>query len=187
MTPLLPLEDFRRVLGWNPFHFWGLADDKVPVTRDCQTVLREYAWQRSDAAGRDDIRRAIETAEKTLKDYLNYSIAPEYQEVTQPWARYFDASRERIIQMDGAGRWIAPRIPGAGYVQAVGIESLVTVGTAVKSDPPQMGDSLVFSDQDGDGLDDTFTIILATTETDPDNLAVYFTASDRLDGQGPGE
>lgn len=181
MTPLLPLEDFRRILGWNPFHFWGLANADVPVTQACPSVLKEYAWQHVDAAGRAEIRAAIESAESLLRDYFGYAVAPEYREVTMPWPRFFDNSRTRIGQWDATGRWIAPKLDGVGYVQAAGVESLALIGTAAKSDPPVGGDTLVFSDRDGDGLDDTFTITMATIETDPDKIAVYFVAADRLD------
>lgn len=179
---LLPLEDFRRVLGWQPFHFWGLANDTVPVTSKCNTVLKEYAWQGQDAAGRAEIREAIETAEGILRDYLGYAVAPQYLEITEPWARYYDASRERIVGADATGRWIAPRLPGAGYIQAIGVETLTLVGTVSVA-----GATLVFTDADGDGLYDTFIATIATAEDEPEKIAIYFAAADRLDGEGVGE
>lgn len=187
MTPLLPLDDFRRILGWNPFHFWGLANADVPVTQSCPSVLKEYAWQHVDAAGRSEIRQAIESAEGLLRDYFGFAVAPEYREIEIPWARFADNARTRFGQSDATGRWIAPRLPGVGYVQAAGVESLALIGTAVKSDPPvPLTDTLVFTDRDGDSLDDTFTITMATTETDPDKIAVYFVAADRLDNEPVG-
>jgi hypothetical protein len=38
----------------------------------------------------------------------------------------------------------------------------------------------VYSDADGDGLDDTFTVVVATTVTDTAQIAVYFAPADRL-------
>lgn len=186
MTPLLPLESFRNILGWNPFHFWGLSNSTVPIMAKCPQLVKEYAWQDVDAAGRDDIRHAIESAEGQLADYLGYSVAPKYSEITVAWPRYYDNSRERIAAIDATGRWIAPRLPNSGFLQAVGVESLTLVGTATKSTPPAGGDTLVFSDKDGDTLNDTFTITMNTAETDPDKLAVYFVAADRLDSEPVG-
>lgn len=183
MTPLLSLESFRQtVLGMNPFHFWGLANDDVPVTAACKDLLKEYGWQDTDYVSRDDMRQAIENAEALLADFLGFYPAPKYFEQTVDWPRYFDNTRSRLSPMDATGRWIAPRLPAAGYLQAAGTELLTLVGTATKSNPPAGGDGLVFSDRDGDGLMDTFTITLATAEDEPGKLAVYFAAADRLDG-----
>lgn len=181
---LLALEDFRRVLGWHPHHFWGLSDNvKTPVNTSCDDVLKQYAWQDTDAAGRADIAEAIESAERILRDYLGYDIAPRYREETVAWPRYYDKSRERHAPWDAEGRWIATRLPNGGYVQAVGVESLTLVGTVTVAAPA----ALVFSDRDGDGLYDTFTATMATTQTDPDKLALYFASGDRLDGESAGE
>lgn len=181
MTPLLPLETFRSVLGFNPFHFWGLANLDVPITASCPTLLKESAWQGTDAAGRQEIREAIESAENLLAGYLGYNVAPKYTEVTVPWPRYFDNSRSRFATIDATGRWIAPRIPDSGYVQALGVESLTLIGNVTVA-----GLDLVFTDADGDGLADTFTATIATTETDPDKIAIYFVAADRLDSEPVG-
>lgn len=184
---LLSLEDFRRILGWNPYHFWGLANEDVPLTQACPTLLKTYAWQNDDAAGRTDIERAIESAESLLRDYLGYDVAPAFRTVTGLWPRYYDTSRGRLGGADSTGRWIAPRLDNTGYIQAIGVESLTLVGTVSKSNPPVGGDSLVFSDSDGDGLMDTFTATIATTETDENKLAIYFVAADRLDSEPAGE
>ncbi|MCL4395833.1 MAG: hypothetical protein M1482_13700, partial [Chloroflexi bacterium] len=56
----------------------------------------------------------------------------------------------------------------------VGAETLTLIGNA----------NVVLSDADGDGLNDTFTLSIATSVTDPDQLVVYFVAADRFDGSG---
>ena len=180
---LLPLEDFRRSMSYNPFHFWGLANATVPVTSNCNTILRQYAWQGTDRAGRAEIADAIESAETMLRNYLGYDVAPRYREETIPWPRYFNRAETRVANWDTQGLFIAPRLPwGSGHVQAIGVESLTLAGTVTTA-----GASLVYSDEDGDGLDDTFTATLATAETDSDKFAIYFAAADRFDGSGVGE
>lgn len=180
--PLLPLDDFRRHLGWNPYWFFGLSNSEhIPVTPACPAVVKEYSWQNSDAVGRSEIRDAIESAETLLRNYLGHAIAPQYAEVTFPWPRYFDNSMSRWGTWDATGRYIAPRLPaGYGQVQALGTELLTLVGTVTA------GVGLIFSNEYNGAatpIDDTFTITIATTETDPDKLAVYFVAADRLDGE----
>jgi hypothetical protein len=61
---LLPLDSWRADIGMSPWLFWGLADGQIISDQSkCSGLLREYSWQGSDTAGRDDLRRAIERVE----------------------------------------------------------------------------------------------------------------------------
>lgn len=175
---LLPLESFRQVLGYSPFHFWGMANAKVPQTSDCNTVLREYNYQYADRAARDNIRQAIQAAEDRMAEYLGHALAPQYRTDALDWARYGDYRvwrRDNIPAADG--RYISIRLP-VGEVRAVGVEMLSLLGTP----------ALTYSDADSDGLNDTFvTAAIATTQTDPNKIAVYFRGADRLDAEPVGE
>lgn len=177
MTPLLPLDIFRAELGLHPWHFWGLADSRyVPINSKCSGLVLEYSWQGSDAAGRDDIRRALESAEQKLRTYLGYWPAPAYVETAAlPWPRWNDAAQVRYRDLDASGRRVAMAAPD-GYVQAMGIEALTLLATAAP----------VYTDVFGTGFADTFTLTVATTVTDPAQIAVYFAAADRYDGSGLG-
>lgn len=176
MTNLLPLENWRRIIGYNPFHFWGMSNATVPVTSACNAVVKQYAWQSDNAAGRNEIIEAIETAEKRLRDYLGFPIAPEYHSETVTWPRYYRANAHRTGDIDPSGRRISLRLPD-NKIRAVGVETLTYIGNA----------AVVLSDQDGDGLNDTFTATIATTLTDVDEIAAYFAAADRLDNESAGE
>lgn len=174
---LLPLETFRHIFSIHPFHFWQLANfDDVPVTNDCDSVVYEYGWQNLDASGRVEIRDAIETAEAKLLRYLGYRVAPQYTETTVDFPRYNDHRLGNHRFADSYGRWLSVQLP-EGEIRAIGVESLTLIGSAV----------VIYSDQDTDGLDDTFTLSIATAETDPDKIAVYFAAADRLDGDAAGD
>lgn len=174
---LLPLEQFRKHFSFHPFHFWQLADTElVPVTTACDTTVYQYAWQGLDAAGRSEIQEAIEEAEQKLRRYLGYRVAPQYVESVVNYPLYTDHRLWNFSEIDANGRWISVQLP-EGEIQAIGVESLTAVGTA----------NVVATDEDNDNLDDTFTLTIATTETDPDKLAVYFTAADRLDNQPAGD
>lgn len=172
---MLPLDTWRALLGFHPLHFWGMADGRARVTSACNGLVREYAWQNVDAVGRAEIREAIATAEAKLAAYLRYRVAPAYGEATVPWPRYLDASLMRTRPIDPTGRWLSVQLP-EGQVQALGVESLTLIGTP----------AVVYTDTDGDGLIDTFTASIATTATDPAQIAVYVAAADRLDGDGLG-
>lgn len=171
MTNLLPLDSWRKYMGYNPFHFNGLSNSKVPVTSACNTLVQKYEWQRVDAVGRSEIVQAIESAEARLQEYLGYSVAPHYVIKTYDFPHYLDAHQWRIGLNIGADSRTIPVSLKEGYLQAVGIENVISIGDA----------ALAFIDQDGDGILDTFTASIATTATDPDSIAVYFTTADRVD------
>ena len=148
---LLPLENFRAELGLHPWFFWGLANTKMPINAKCSGLTLEYSWQGSDAAGRDDIRQAIARAEIKLRDYLGFWPAPRYQTAD-------------IAFWSGSGY-----LPD-GYVQGLGVEQLDLLGSAPVSMETRYGTP----------FPDTFAISLPTTLTNPDEIAVFFAANDRL-------
>lgn len=169
--PLLPLDIWRQEIGLNPWLFWGLADNRVILDQSkCSGLLREYSWQGADTAGRDDLRRAIERAEEKLFAYLGYRVAPQYVE-TEPmaWPRFEAANQARYASVDATGRRIAMLAPEF-HIQAMGVEQLTLVGTA----------GLLFSTRYTNGIKEYWKAQIATTVTDPLEIAVYFGASDRL-------
>lgn len=180
MTPLVPLDTFRQVMQMSPLGFWGLANKDAPIDSACDSLVREYAWQGS-GAGRSEIRDAMEYAETRLREQLGYSVAPAFVEESLLFPRYHDTAQRHAAYAGSDGRWIGLRL-GQSRAIAVGVEKLTSIGTVTVA-----GGSLVFSDSDGDGLNDTFTITIATTVTDPNEIAVYFAAADRLDGEPVGD
>lgn len=171
-TPIMPLEFWRQEIGYHPWHFWGLADANiVPVTSKCNDVVREYGWQENDQAGRADIRASIMTAEQILFDNLEYWPAPVYSEDTRPWPRYHDQRLYRSARMDVRGGWVPVRL-NEGYIQNIGVETNTAITLAVAITP---------SDEDGDGLQDTNTLTVVTSITDPKQIAVYVPLAERLD------
>jgi hypothetical protein len=169
--PLLPLDIWRAEIGFNPWLFWGLADGITVLDNSkCSGLVREYSWQGTDAAGRDDLRRAIERAETELSIYLQYRVAPQYVE-TLPleWPRFNDSSMVRYRDIDATGRRVAMLAPEF-YINSMGVEQLTLIGTA----------GLIFSSRFSTALKEKWTAQIATTATDPDEIAVYFTANDRL-------
>lgn len=161
---LLPLESFRQQFQFHPWHFWGLSDSALlKAYEGCSPLTRQYAWQNSDAASRSEIVRAIETAEQRLYDELDFWPAPVYDSETlaYPW------------RGQAWGRWGTVQL-ASHFVQAAGVEALTSISA---------GAAVVYSDTDGDSYDDTFTVgPIATSVTDPAEIAVYFAATDRFDG-----
>ncbi|MCC7208327.1 MAG: hypothetical protein IT323_13550 [Anaerolineae bacterium] len=170
----LPLDEFRRIIGFHPYHFWQLADnDKARITNNCNPLVKQYAWQNADAIGRAEILEAIELAERRLAEHLGFYPAPHYVSLSVPFPQFADRRQGYRRSWDAQGRWIGLSLQ-EGYVQTIGAESLTLIGNA----------NVVMSDADGDGLNDTFTLTIATSVTDPGQIAVYFVAADRFDGSG---
>ncbi len=158
-------------MGFHPWHFWGLANSTVPVNSACDDTVRKYAWQNADAVGREDIIKAICEAEQKLRDYLGYWPLPKYSSKQVKYPTYIDNRVRYYGYPDGDSRWISVSV-GENYLQAIGVEALTLLGTC----------NVTYSDPDGDGLNELFTITVATTKTDVSKIAVFFAAANRLNG-----
>lgn len=186
--PGTPLDVFRRAFQWNPRHFWGWAGTgKAKITAKCAGLLREYGWQDQDAAARSGIRHALAGAEETLARYLGYPAVPTYGEVTVPYPRLGDLRLHRAYAAGADGRRLPAQLP-LGELLALGVEARTTIGDCPQAGAiPYAGPSpaapyLIFRDRDGDGLPDQFEAAIATTVTEPGEIAVYVSANDRWDG-----
>lgn len=174
VAPRMPVEMWRSLIGFHPFHFWQLSNSsQVPITSQCNDLIRQYAWQDADAASREEIQEAIDSAETRLMEELNYWPAPRYIEETISWTHYYQSALANYSRAQVDGRWQGLPV-SSGYIQAIGVEDLNVISAS---------SALTYSDLDSDGLDDTWTLgPVATTVTDIKKIAVYFVAADRFDG-----
>jgi hypothetical protein len=168
---LLPLDEFRTEMGFNPYHFWQQANENVPVGSGCNSLISEYTWQRNDATGRNEIRQAIENAESRLRDYLGWSPLPHYVVKTIQFPRYPDPRFDKIGYAGIDARWMSMNLE-EGKIIAMGSQHFDVIDADV---------AVVFSDANGDGVNDHFTLTTPTTVTDPDEIALYFSLADRAD------
>ncbi len=165
---LLPLYTFYEMMGFHPWHAFGIAGiGDLAVNTGCDTLVRRYEWQNSDAAGALSVMQAIEDAETKLRQYLGYSPAPHYVTETLAWP-----------VSDGPwgsdGRWLDMQMEEE-EIRAIGVETVAAI---------QVAAAVTYTDEDGDGIDDTFTVSAATTITDTSQIAVYFSLADRFNGWG---
>lgn len=180
MTTLLPLEDFRREIGAPPWGFWGLYGSigVSELTNGCNPLTLKYGWQNVDAAGREDIEHALARAEEKLFEQLRYWPAPKYTEKTFPWPQFNDRRVSIVGYAGGTGQWQTVNA-GESYIQEVG----VLTRTLIEANVP-----ITLTDEDGDGLLDTFTSDpVVTTVTDVKEIALYFSAAQRWDGSAVSE
>lgn len=174
---LLPLERWRELMGYHPLHFWGMSHRTLAPSRgQCDSILPQHSWQYADATSRDDIARAIEDAESTIKSYLGYDVAPRYREQQVPFA----AHHETGIRYYGAytnanGGWFSAQLPD-GYVQAVGVETMEYLGDT----------DILVQDKDGDGYYETFqaAIEIPGDLTDPNEVVCFPRIATTTDSAG---
>lgn len=171
---LLSLEQFRRVLGMNPYHFWQLSNDSTPLQNVCDDLLFEQPWQNADAMSRASIRQAIDVAERKLREWLRYDVAPRYQTSIVDWPRRFNQTQQGYGDFSAIDRSISVALPYK-QVRAVGALTRVAIGDA----------AVTYADTNNDGLLDTFTATIATTVTDTSQIAAYFTTADQWDELAP--
>lgn len=170
------LEQWRRIINYHPYHFWQQANTLIPITSACNTIVRGHSYQSAQFVGRDTIREAIQRAEETLQPWLGYYPAPHYREVTLPFPKFPKADVQRLGYAGADDRWISINLP-EGYIQAMGLETL----TLIQANVP-----LVYTDENGDGIIDTFSLTVVTTALDAE-LAIYFNAVDRFTQEDPSE
>ena len=176
-TNLLPLDTWRGAMSFHPWHFWQLSDPTyTPVSSSCPSVVMQYAWQKADIVGRSEIINAIISAEEKMRTQLGYSVAPHYVEETILFPHYMDQRFDKSGYSGADGKWITIRLK-ENKINAVGVEARTLLDTS----------AVTYSDSDGDGLNDTFTLTVATTLTDPEEIAVYFAAANRIDGEDVSE
>lgn len=178
-TNILPLEAWRKSMGYHPWHFWGLKDDStLKVTSACNTIVTQYAWQKADALSRDAIRQGIMAAEGRLREHLGFSVGRVFVEETLRFPRPKHYGHSWLAPIDADGQWLAIRA-SEGYIRALGPETYSVISASAAATP---------SDQDGDGINDTFTVTISgVTVENLEEVGVYFIASDRLDGEGVSE
>lgn len=165
----VPIETFRQVLGYHPWHFWGFAHPTLaPLMGACDMAF-EYPWQAYDQLSRAEIRDVLDSTERIIAPHLNYDVGPVYHEEDINWPTYLvPADRSRRIAgpdlryLDLQLKW--PKI------HAAGVESFDLIDTP----------AVTLLDPNGDGLPDYFQVQVNTTVADVRNLAVYIAAADRL-------
>jgi len=172
---LLSLDRYAKIMGINPAHFWSayapdLNPQVFPLGGQCSNIWPHYSWQKSDQVSHYDLAVAIKQAEDEIARYTNFWPAPKWitNEVHKYPAHYNHTAYGLMWNVRGQKKSIAARW---GKIISPGQRAVSLIGTATVA-----GASLVYSDEDGDGLAETATVSLATTLTDANEINVYFSS-----------
>jgi hypothetical protein len=166
---LLTLEQWRAQFGMHPWHFFQLSNATVPLNAQCPTLTYQDAWQRADQVGRLQITQAIAYAEARFRQQLGYPLAPTFCEATITYPRPGDKRMEWLRRAGGLdNRWLPLQAPDSRIIGA---------GVAAESTPTTV--SVAYTDEDGDGLSETATVIATVPAgSAPAELVARFLAAD---------
>lgn len=172
-TPtLLSLDDYARVLGYPPPAFnQGASSIIFPGNLACQTIF-QHEWQEHDAVSREEIAREIAIAEQDIANYLGWWPAPRW--IAQDVKMYPRFHRREYYSGQGLNVRYQLKSLKANYGRIIepGQRAVTFIGTATALGAPC---SKTFSDEDGDGFDETVTVTCTgITTTDECEIKVYF-------------
>lgn len=144
---LLTLDRFFALVGMHPLTANQIGVTLNNVEYGCGHTLFQYGWQQS-RIGREDIAQAISDAETRIADLLGYDVAPRWN--------------KQDLRVVSAGMTSKT---SRGYVISGGLEGKSLVEAAV---------TVTYNDLDSDGYNETASISVTTTVTDPQEIAVYY-------------
>ncbi len=164
-TLLSPFE-WAQIMGISP---WQIGQMDLPARGACNDTMYQFEWQKNHLS-RDEISRAIAEAEFMFASNAGFWPAPKY--FTNEDIRY---PQDRL----GRGTWFNHDTGGGrkgirtkwGYVRSGGTfaRTLISAGEAV-----------VISASITAGDNDTFTVTVATSITDPLQIALYVPDTERM-------
>jgi len=183
---LLSLDRFAEIMGIAGPHFAGADAGAVfPYGGRCNDLWYQYQWQAHDRVSREDLARAIAEAEYEIAELVGFWPAPKF--IAQEVHRYPKFYRPEQLYKPGGSviqrgfptyplnsstgadnRPKSFKLDWGKFIQA-GQRALTLVGEATTA-----GGTLVYSDEDGDGFDETVTITLPTTETTECEIKVFY-------------
>lgn len=159
----LPLATWAKYMGLNPLHFEQVRIDGFPPL--CSNIYFQHEWQTADHVSREEIARAIAEAEYKIESALGYRLAPSWEvDEWHPTQRYF---RSELVNYNSAD------IRGLKQIVQADWGWLISGGMQVKS-LISAGVVITYSDEDGDSLEETATVIVATTAVDPNEIGIYY-------------
>lgn len=159
---LLSLDRFAQLTGISPVHFNQVA---LPGLETCGQVWFQYDWQKQESTSREEVARAVRSAEDSLEEYLGFSVLPKW---------YADV---KLTLPRGDGAHVSGRVtvPRSEYIMG-GIRKQ----TLIEADA-----AIVYSSTNlYVGYDDLATITIAQPAgvTDPEEIALYYPSQDGSEG-----
>jgi len=169
---ILPLARYAQIMGINPIQFMsGIAPTYFPDT-GCSDRWRQYDWQDEVKVSRDAIAREIQRAERDIAGKLGYWPGQVWViNDTVPYPKYHRHELTALYGHTPKGLYKGLALHWGKFIQGGTKEATLVGGASVS------GGHITFSDEDSDGFDETVTIVMSTSVTDPYEIGVFYSGS----------
>jgi hypothetical protein len=165
---LIPIDRVAYHLQLDPFHFNGITSNYRRNAYACSDTWYQHDWQSAGKLSRESIATALRMAEDIVVQHLQWWPVPQWIEEDVLMPNYFKTEWTNYYNATGRAKSVTASY---GFIVETGRK------TSSLIDSP----ATVFSDEDGDGLDETVTITFATTVTEEDELHLYYPNQDGRD------
>jgi hypothetical protein len=166
---LLSLDRWARIMGISPVHFAGAAGSTFwRIKGACDAVWTQHAWQSVHLVSREEVAATIRDVEAEIASYLHWDVAPTWHvDDTYAWPRAFDPS---YFGLHGDSVGGMPKLHlHRRKLLAPGVRAVAEVETAA---------AIVYSDDNADNFNETATLTVSTTVTDPRRIHLFFPGHD---------
>lgn len=179
----ISLEKFREILCLPAYPYWQLGQWRrdyprtvIPVnegTAPCAQFIFERCHQECTIAGRDQICKAIERADRAFLDYMRYPSAP-----SALCAEFFFGPGDHCLNVTGQKPFRGGTLQLPHYkIQQLGKETLTYLQTLTFDPATQL------TDQNSDAIYDRATITIAKPlmagTVAADEITIFFVEADR--------
>jgi hypothetical protein len=166
---LLSLDEWASILGISQWEFNGCSAGLPQIAiRGCESVFFQHSWQH-DFLSREEIAHAINNAENQVAQLLGYYPSPKA--IVNEQAQYPKSKRGAYNQSPIT----TPRFDNV----PVKVKWQKICSTGVYSETVLDATAAITYSTTND-VEDTFTVSVATTETNPDNILVFVPTASRF-------
>ena len=159
----LSIDSWAERFGINPLHFNQLYSADYPDD-NCGEVWYQHAWQQSAQISREDLARAIRSAEMAIADQVKYNLLPDWlaKKIIIPTPGRPEVFASSNLNIRGQKRSF--ELPRGHFVAG---------GVQIKAEM-ELAQAVVRSDVDVDGYDETCTVTFVTDVTEECQVRVYY-------------
>lgn len=158
----MPIDQWFEIMGISPFEANQIGQGiDYHHEAQCDGTFYQYSWQRK-FINRHEIAQSIIKAENALAPLLNFYTYPKY--ITNERIQYSHSAWPHLpsyLSPDAQWRPVKTKYQ---HLQALGSLKRTVISANQQWTP---------EDRDGDDIEDTFVLSVATTITDTSQLALY--------------
>jgi hypothetical protein len=164
------------MVGIAPLHFAGVTASSLnpqvfPTGSSCGDVWPRYDWQKSDQVSHESLAYSIKDAEETLAKEVGYFAAPMWiaKEKKMYPRDFYREGMYQVRDVRGLPKGLNTRY---GKIISGGRRGIEFITSATV-----LAGSLVYTDNDSDGLFETATITIPVKTTNACEYKIYFTGT----------